>query len=251
MTGGSDVVSADTPEPPVGQALEELGRLALREHSMESLMQRVVDLTKVIMPGHGEASISLLVNGRPSTAVFTGQLALDCDESQYGRGYGPCLQAASTGEYVEIADARVETRFGDYAQQAARRGALSSLSVPLPMSEGVAGALNIYAREVNAFDSGSRAAARRFAPYAGVAVANMYAYRNAQDLADNLQTAIESRAVIDQAKGILMERHKLTADQAFQVLARISMQTNTKLRVVSDQLVTTGQLPGIPRRKDD
>src|SRR3982751_4388413 len=183
MTGGSDVVSADTPEPPVGQALEELGRLALREHSMESLMQRVVDLTKVIMPGHGEASISRVVNGRPSTAVFTGQLALDCDESQYGRGDGPCLQAARTGEYVEIADARVETRFGDYAQ----------------------------------------------------------------DLADNLQTAIESRAVIDQAKGILMERHKLTADQAFQVLARISMQTNTKLRVVSDQLVTTGQLPGIPR----
>jgi GAF domain-containing protein len=244
------VVGTEPSGTAVSQALEELGRLALREHSMESLMQRVVDLTKVVMPGHGEASISLLVNDRPSTAVFTGELALDCDEKQYGRGNGPCLQAARTGEPVEMPDARTETRWGDYPRQAAERGALSSLSIPLPMSEGVAGALNVYAREVDAFGSESRAAARRFAPYAGVAVSNMYAYRNAQDLADNLQTAIESRAVIDQAKGILMERHKLTADQAFQVLARISMQSNTKLRVVADELVTTGQLSGIPRRKD-
>jgi GAF domain-containing protein len=244
------VVGSEPSGTAVSQALEELGRLALREHSMESLMQRVVDLTKVVIPGHGEASISLLVNDRPSTAVFTGQLALDCDEKQYGRGNGPCLQAARTGEPIEMRDARTETRWGDYPRQAAERGALSSLSVPLPMSEGVAGALNVYAREVDAFDSDSRRAARRFAPYAGVAVSNMYAYQNAQDLADNLQAAIESRAVIDQAKGILMERHQLTADQAFQVLARISMQSNTKLRVVADELVTTGQLSGIPRRRD-
>jgi AmiR/NasT family two-component response regulator len=65
-------------------------------------------------------------------------------------------------------------------------------------------------------------------------------------MADNLQTALESRAVIDQAKGILMERHKFTADQAFQVLARVSMQSNQKLRVVADDLVTTGHLPSLP-----
>lgn len=84
------------------QALEELGSLALREHSMETLLQRVVDLTKVVMPGHTEASISLLDGDRPSTAVFTGQLALDCDESQYGRGHGPCLHAATSGELTSI-----------------------------------------------------------------------------------------------------------------------------------------------------
>src|SRR3954466_15494801 len=119
---------------------------------MESLMQRVVDLTKVIMPAHGEASLSLLVNGRPSTAVFTGQLALHCDESQYGRGYGPCLHAASTGELVEIADAQAETRWRDYMEHAVEHGALSSLSVPLPINEGIAGAINVYARKPHAFD---------------------------------------------------------------------------------------------------
>ena len=117
------------------------------------------------------------------------------------------------------------------------------MSVPLPISEGVLGALNIYAREVDAFDEDSRSAAVRFAPYAGVAVANMYAYQDARNLADNLQKALDSRAIIDQAKGILMERHKVTAEQAFEVLVRISMQTNRKLRDIADQLATTGELP--------
>ncbi|MCW2740363.1 MAG: hypothetical protein JWR45_785 [Blastococcus sp.] len=229
------------------RALEQLGSLALREHSMDSLLQRVVDLTKLVMPGRPEASISLLENDKPTTAVFTGALALDCDESQYGRGYGPCLHAASSGEVTEIADNRSDTRWPDYARNAAERGALSSLSVPLPINEGLAGALNIYAREPDAFDDESRTAATRFLPYAAVAVSNMRDYEDARAMAANLQAALESRAVIDQAKGILMERHKLTADQAFQVLARISMQSNIKLRRVSEQLVMTGLLPGTPR----
>jgi GAF domain-containing protein len=225
------------------QALEQLGRLALREHSMESILQAVVDLAKTVLPGDPEASISLLINDKPTTAAFTGQLALDCDESQYGHGYGPCLHAASTGELTEIADMQAETRWRDYVQQAAARGALSSLSVPLPIGEDVSGALNIYAREPNTFDEDSRSAAVRFAPHAGVAVANMYAYLDARNLAANLQKALDSRAVIDQAKGILMERYKVTAHQAFQVLARISMQTNRKVRDIADQLVMTGELP--------
>jgi GAF domain-containing protein len=225
------------------QALEQLGRLALAEHSLESILQAVVDLAKTVLPGDLEASITLLIDDKPTTAVFTGQLARDCDESQYEQGYGPCLHAASTGELTEIADMQAETRWRDYVQHAAQRGALSSLSVPLPISDGVSGALNIYAREPNTFDADSRSAAVRFAPYAGVAVANMYVYQNAQNLAANLQKALDSRAVIDQAKGILMERYKLTAGQAFQVLVRISMQTNPKVRDIADQLVMTGELP--------
>ena len=228
------------------QALDQLGRLTLRTHDMQSLLQTVADLAKSVMPGNSEASVTLLVNDKATTAVFTGQLALDCDESQYGRGYGPCLHAASTGELIEIADAQADTRWRDYLDRAVERGALGSLSVPLPVSEGVAGALNIYARKPNAFDEDSRAAATRFAPYAAVAVSNMRAYQDARDMADNLQAALESRAVIDQAKGILMERYKLTADQAFQLLAEASMRTNTKLRTVAENLVLTGELSGPP-----
>ena len=230
------------------QALEQLGSLALREHSMETLLQRVVELTKMVMPGDTEASISLLANDKPTTAVFTGQLALDCDESQYGRGYGPCLHAASSGELTEVPDTRSETRWPDYMRKAADLGALSSMSVPLPISEGMAGALNIYSRGPNAFDEASRSAAMKFVPYAAVAASNMQDYQDARNMADHLQRALDSRAVIDQAKGILMERYKLTADQAFQLLARISMTSNLKLRSIAEELVLTGVLPGMPPR---
>jgi GAF domain-containing protein len=235
------------------QALEQLGRLTLREHSMQTLLQRVVDLTKTVMPGSPEVSISLVVKDRPTTPVSTGQLAVDCDVTQYGNGEGPCLHAATSGELVEIDDMQVETRWPDYVREAAGRGALSSLSVPLRLDEGITAALNIYARKPHAFDEESRATAGRFVPYAAVAITNMHAYQDARDMADNLQLALESRAVIDQAKGIVMERHKLTAVQAFQVLAEASMRGNRKLRDVAEHLVSTGELiapPTRPRRRD-
>ncbi|MBB3083095.1 GAF and ANTAR domain-containing protein [Geodermatophilus sabuli] len=225
------------------EALERLGRLALRENCMRSLLQAVADLAKEVMPGNPEASVSLLINDKASTAVFTGQLARDCDESQYGRGYGPCLHAAGTGELVEVADAQTETRWRDYMEHAVECGALSSLAVPLPINEGIAGALNVYARKPNAFDEDSRSVATRFAAHAAVVAANMYAYEEARDLVDHLERRVESRAVVERATGILMERHDFTADQALQALTRVARETGAKVRQVADALVRTGELP--------
>ncbi|WP_369132266.1 ANTAR domain-containing protein [Modestobacter sp. I12A-02662] len=224
------------------QAIEELGRLSLREHSMDSLLRTVADVAKSVLPGDAETSITVLVNDRPSTAVYTGRLALDCDESQYGRGYGPCLHAASTGELTEIVDAEQETRWPDYARRAAEYGSLSSLSVPLPVSEHVRVGLNVYARRPHAFDEHSRSVAGRLAPYAAVAVANMHEYQSARDQARNLEVALEVRGVVDQAKGILMERHQLTADQAFQFLAHASLHAGRDLHGVAEHLVATGEV---------
>ncbi len=227
------------------EALERLGRLSLRDLSMEELLQTVADLTKTVMPGPTEVSVSLLVADNPSTVASTGQLATDLDETQYDRDHGPCLHAARTGELTEIGDTRTDSRWPDYVPRAVQHGALSSLSVPLPIAEDeqVSGALNIYAREPHAFNEDSRSAATRFAPCAAVAAGNLYAYRSARDVIHELQTALETRGVIDQAKGILMDRHGLTADQAFQVLAQMSTKTNRELRAVADDLVRTGGPP--------
>jgi GAF domain-containing protein len=225
------------------EALERLGRLALRENGMRSLLQSVADLAKQFMPGTPETSVTLLINDKSATAVFTGQLALDCDESQYGRGYGPCLHAAGTGELVEVADAQAETRWPDYMEHAVACGALSSLAVPLPITEGIVGALNVYARKPNAFDEDSRSAATRFAGYAAVVAANMYAYEEARDLVEHLERRVESRAVVERATGILMERHACTADQALQALTRVARETGAKVKQVADTLVRTGEFP--------
>jgi GAF domain-containing protein len=211
---------------------------------MEDLLQTIADLAKTVMPGNPETAVTLLVKDHPTTVASTGQLATDLDEAQYERGHGPCLHAARTGELTEITDTRTDSRWPDYMPRAAEHGALSSLSVPLAIDdEELAGALNIYARRPNAFDEASRTAATRFGPYAAVTTGNLQAYRSSQDRADNLQAALETRGVIDQAKGILMNRYKLTADQAFQILAQMSMKTNRKLHAVADDLVHTGDIP--------
>ncbi|CCG03881.1 ANTAR domain-containing protein [Blastococcus saxobsidens] len=116
-------------------------------------------------------------------------------------------------------------------------------SYPLPVQEKVSGALNVYARQLAVTGLRTRQLVSRLASYAVGPVSNMYLYESAVERAEHLQAALESRAVIDQAKGILMERHKLTADQAFQVLARLSMVSNTKLRDVAERLALTGELP--------
>jgi GAF domain-containing protein len=247
------VAHSQDPQPAsAAEALQHLGRLSLREVSMESLLQTVADLAKTVMPGSAEASVTMLVKDNPSTVVSTGQLAVDLDETQYDRDHGPCLHAARTGELVEIADTRTDDRWPDYMPRAAERGALSSLSVPLAIDdhEQVSGALNIYARQADAFDAEARAAATGFGPYAAVAAGNLHAYQSARDMADNLQAALETRAVIDQAKGVLIERYKLTPDQAFQRLAQASMHANRKVRDIADELVRTGELPVVAPRAE-
>ena len=235
--------------PAVSAALEHLGRLSLRELSMEDLLQQIARLSSSVMPGEPEASVTVLVRDDPRTVSSSGQLATGLDERQYAKDDGPCLSAARSGEVVEVTDTRTETRWPDYARRAAEAGCLSSISLPLRIDDDdrITGALNVYAREADAFDEASRSAGLAFASYATVAAGNLHAFRNARETADNLRIALESRAVIDQAKGILMERYKLTADQAFQMLAQASMASNTKVRDVAEQLTTTGALPQVRR----
>jgi GAF domain-containing protein len=230
------------------EAFERLGALSLSEESLHTVLQTVADLSRQVLPGDLEASVSVLVADKPATFVYTGQLALDLDESQYGRGHGPCLHATATGETIDVPDTRSEPRWRDHMQRCVDLGCLSSLSVPLGSAEVLAAGLNLYARQPGAFDEAARRTAHRFARFAGTAAANMHSFQNARELADNLQLALQSRATIDQAKGILMERHRLTADQAFQLLAGASMGANRKLRDVADHLVATGELVLPPRR---
>jgi GAF domain-containing protein len=230
------------------EAFEQLGAMSLSAESLDSVLQAVADLAARVLPGAMEASVSVLVADRPMTFVHTGQLALDLDESQYGLGHGPCLHAARTGQTVEVTDCRTEQRWADHMHRSVELGCLSSLSIPLGGSEQLPAGLNVYAAEPAAFDESGRRTAARFARFAGAAAANMHAYQSAREMADNLQIALQSRATTDQAKGILMERYRLTADQAFHLLVRASVGADRTLRDVVDHLVQTGELLGPAKR---
>ena len=154
-------------------------------------------------------------------------MALDADELQYERGYGPCVDAGRAGQMFLVDDMRTEQRWPDYAQHAAGHGVLSSLSVPLPFQGAIIGALNTYAGHAHASASRTLSWPRRSPGWVALAIGNAKAAAgNSEDLG-HLRTAMMSRAFIEQAKGILMERHKVTDDEAFTMLAHASQRTNT------------------------
>ncbi len=237
MTGSSDGRNTSRTR----EALDGLARLLLAEESTQSVLERVVDLVKQVMPEGVEASITVLRKQRATTAAFTGELALRLDEMQYGQGYGPCMEAVLGGHLVEITDARTESRWPDYVAVFLQRGALSSLAVPVPAAP-LAAALNVYSPVADGFTDQDRQAVSEFAAYAAVALTNVDTLQDARDQAENLRAAMESRAAIEQAKGIVIERYKVTADEAFRLLAAVSMRTNRKVRDLAEHLVLTGEL---------
>jgi GAF domain-containing protein len=224
-------------------AFAELARITLADHSLAHVMDKVAALAKRTIPGASEASVTLLDRGRASTVAFTGQLAVDLDERQYEKGQGPCLSCIDGGQPVRIDRMSADQRWADWAREASERGAGSSLSIPVPVQREVAAALNVYAVDEQAFDEDATQVALTFAAYAGVALANMHLYQAQGQVAEHLQTAMKSRAVIEQAKGILMGERRCNAEEAFNILVRLSQDTNRKLREVAEALVERAASP--------
>jgi GAF domain-containing protein len=223
---------------------EELASVVLVGRNLADVLSEITGVGRRAMPGTDAASITLIRGESAFTATYDGQLALDADELQYERGYGPCMDAARAGQVFLIDDMRTEQRWPDYAQHAADRGVGSSLSVPLPFQSATIGALNCYARRARAFSEADVTLGEDVASWVALAVSNAKAAAQTDDDLAHMRTAMMSRAVIEQAKGMLMERHRLTDDQAFTMLTHASQQTNVKLRDVAAELVRTGAMRG-------
>ena len=243
MPHGAQHVNAPDDETVVVPAVvDRLGRLPVAEHSLSSVLQQVSAVAAEILPEEPVTSVTVVDSGRPSTVAASGQLARALDEVQYRLGDGPCLAAATSGRRSELSDTLSPADWAQFAERAAAEGCRSVLSFPLPGGDRFAGALNVYAGPSPVPDERTLERFVRLADYAVVAVSNAYLYESALERAGHLERALDSRAVIDQAKGILMERFKLTADQAFQVLTRVSMESNVKVRDLAERFVVTGEL---------
>lgn len=218
--------------------LAELSTVLIGREPLNCTLQRIAEIAIRAIPEVDEASITLMGSGeRARSVVFTGALAVDLDERQYAIGFGPCLNAALGGATVVVNVADPDTPYPDFAAVAARAGVHQVLAVGLPVQQQVIGALNLYTHRVEPFDGATLHLARTFAGYAGAVVANAAQYSTAAELAAHLQQAMNSRAVIEQAKGILMARHACTSDDAFRQLTRMSQHSNRKLRDVAAGLV--------------
>jgi GAF domain-containing protein len=223
--------------------LRELSRVGLVDRTLNDVLSDITRIAATGIPGAEATSITLLRNDKAFTAAYHGEMALAADELQYEKGYGPCMDAGRGGVLLRVDDMDAEERWPDYvAHVRAKTGVRSSLSVPLPYQGNSIGALNNYSTKLAAFASpDSLRAGLEVAEVIAVAVANADAHAQLFDQARNMRLAMESRAVIEQAKGVLMAQRRVNAEQAFEILREASQRYNRKLRDIAQGIVDGAQ----------
>jgi GAF domain-containing protein len=234
------------PQEPLERSLAALSRFFVGDGTLQETLSRVAHHAEEAVPASAMAGITMLVEGRARTAVFTDDEAPEIDATQYETGVGPCLDAFRHKQVFVIHDTTKDDRWGPFNEAAAAHGVRSTLSIPLIANHEGVGALNFYAREPDAFSERDVDVASQFGAQAAIVLANAQAYWDAHQLSQNLATAMQSRAVIEQAKGILMGVQRCSADEAFEILVRASQRENRKLREIASDLVGRSQQSASP-----
>jgi GAF domain-containing protein len=219
------------------EGIAELSRLLVNEEALDDTLHRVADLACRNIGGADLAGVTLLRDGKPTTAVFTDPASPEMDSAQYDTGVGPCLDAWRHQQVFRIDSTADDGQWPAFSQAAADHGIQSTISLPLAVRGNGIGALNLYSKQAAAFSDEDEQVGSLFADQASVALTNAQLYDSAYRLTQQLQEALTSRAVIDQAKGILMGQRGMGVDEAFAVLRTTSQRENRKLRDIAQELV--------------
>jgi GAF domain-containing protein len=228
---------ANADEPDLIEALAGLAGIVTGAASLDGLLSQVARFAEGAIPGAQGVGVTLLEDGRAETMVASEDFVRIVDEVQYELKEGPCVTAAAERRTVRSPSLPNDPAWPRFGPRIASLGVHSSLSMPLIVQDQVVGAMNVYARDVDVFDEHAGRVAELFAGPAAVAVRNAQVLEQARRLTTQLQTALSSRAVIDQAVGILMSRRGGTADAAFASLRWMSQHNNIKLNAVAQNIV--------------
>lgn len=223
-------------------SFSETARILFSAGSVNETLTSVVHLAVETIEGCDFAGLFLLDDSVVSTPVHTDPLVVEIDALQHQAGEGPCLDAITLRLTFYGEDLARDLRWLHFAPQAVQAGIRSVLALPLS-SDAQLGALNLYARYPAAFGVVDRAKAAILVSLASLALSVAHSHENEERRAVNLQAALTSRETIGEALGILMERERITAVQAFDVLRRASQHLNIKLRDVAQNLIDTGEDP--------
>ncbi|MGM1057977.1 ANTAR domain-containing protein [Saccharothrix sp. Mg75] len=218
-------------------ALAELSAVLDQEERLSTVLDQVCRQVARAVPGTDVVSVTLLGRDGPTTAAATGRRALDVDSAQYRTGEGPCLEAGRAGRVVQATVSATSHRWPVFSEVAARSGVACYLSAPLRVDEEWTGSLNLYGGRERGFEELDAAVLELYTTAAEAALRNARRYQGARRQAAELGQALVSRAVIDQAKGIVMAVHRISADEAFAMPADRSQRENVKLRDLAQRFV--------------
>jgi transcriptional regulator with GAF, ATPase, and Fis domain len=229
-------------------ALSALAQFQVTETTVGQALQRIAEITREAVPAARVVGMTMLgADGRPTTAVYTDAESPAIDEAQYREGKGPCLDAWRRNTVIRVP--RIEEsadRYPGFVAACRQHGIRSTLSMPMGAGIRAVGAMNLYSTVSAGFGEDDESLASDLAAAGGVVVMNVSAYWTAFELSAQLNEALESRAVIEQAKGVLIAGTPgLTPDRAFAMLCSVSQRENVKLREVARRIVerSTGTEP--------
>jgi GAF domain-containing protein len=238
------------PSSPAGLALASSQLLAvlMQSSNVDGFLDEAARLAAGVVTPPVACGITFRRDGQPYTAAASEALAAQVDEIQYRAGEGPCLEAMRANHIVEVTDLTGDDRWDGYRPRAIAHGVASSLSFPLTVDGTTAGALNLYATKPDAFLMADRDHSEAFSGQVARALTLMLRQARQAELTEQLQQAMSSRAIIDQAIGILMGEQRCNAATAFDLLRKASQHRNRKLRDVAADIITTvsGEPPQSP-----
>jgi GAF domain-containing protein len=221
---------------PVAELMATFARELAAENDLDGVLKRVVEAAVTRIAGAQHAGITIVDRRSVFTPAATNDLVREIERHQYGIGEGPCLAAAVEHQsIVRVDDLSADRRWSEFAAATAALGIGSMVCFRLNTDAETIGALNVYAGRTHAFTDDAIRTGALLAAHVAVAVA-------AATERDHLRTALQTRETIGQAKGILMERHKISSADAFDLLVAASLRTNRKLRDVAADLAATGSL---------
>jgi GAF domain-containing protein len=213
--------------------MADLARSVAAPRDVDDVLSAVTSAAVELLPGADTAGVLLIAkNGKVESLSGTSDLIYELDRLQTRFGEGPCIDAAVDDLVVRTDDFETEQRWPQYSRAVCDIGVRSGLSFKLYTGDRTAGALNLFSRRPHAFNAESEAVGSVLAAHAAAAI---LASREGQQL----QSALLSRDLIGQAKGVLMERFGVDAVRAFEMLRRLSQEMNVRLAEVAQRVIDT------------
>jgi GAF domain-containing protein len=189
------------------------------------------------VPGATAAAVTVTAGGQDHTFAASEASTEKLHQMQFASGHGPVVDVLRYAEARHVQDTSTEHRWPDFCRAAADSGFGSCLILPLHASQQSPGVVALYGDRPRAFSGVVHDIALLFAAQGGTAVHNAEIYEQCCQMVTNLRAALESRAIIEQAKGIVHARLGVSPDEAFRLLNRTSQDTNEKVRVIAAKLV--------------
>lgn len=221
----------------LAERISEVARLLENDDEGDAALLRLADMGVELVPGAAAAAITIMAGAQAHTFAVSDARIGELHRLQFASGEGPVVETLRYNEARHVPDTSAERRWPAFCRAATEAGLRSLVSLPLHTAQRPAGAVALYADRPGAFSGTAHDIALLFAAQGGTALHNAEIYGACRQMTDNLQEALEGRAIIEQAKGVLHAKLAVSPDQAFELLRRHSQNTNHKVRIIASQLV--------------